>query len=100
MIAHDSGPSCSATERLFFERLARAERLVADQRLRVRRLKVGGFDIAQPQALLRLMEAVTEQFRSAWRLYRVHQAPPPLQLGVWPVSAAPSPARGLAGRAP
>lgn len=59
-----------AAEEFFLQFLERAERLVAVQRRRVLQLEGRGLDLAQAQALLKLMEAVTEQFHVAWRLFR------------------------------
>jgi hypothetical protein len=90
------GPGFDATE-LAFRRLVRAEHMLAAQRARVRQLEYGGFDVARPRALLRLMEAITSQFRTTCRLLRAYQAPH--RSGVSP--APPTlPTRSLGSRGP
>lgn len=86
---HEFALSGDDTERLLFERIVRAERLVAAQRLCIGRLQARGSDIAQPQALLGLMEAITEQFRTAWMLFRAHPPVPPVRPGVRSTPATP-----------
>jgi capsular polysaccharide biosynthesis protein len=90
MVTVDSGPPSGGRERLLLERVARAERLLAAQRVLVRKLENGGFDITQPRALLQLMEAVTEQFRTTCRLFRTYRPPPPIRREVSRAPPAPS----------
>jgi hypothetical protein len=62
-----------AQENLISERVARIERLLAAQRVRVHRLEAQGLDISKPLALLKLMEAIAHQFRKAWKLMHAQQ---------------------------
>jgi hypothetical protein len=70
----------NAREEVLSARVARAERLLEDQRLRVHRLRACGLNASAALALLHLMESVTEQFRTAWRLIRAY--PQPLKIAV------------------
>ena len=87
------------TEQLFLERISRAERRVATQRQYVCRLEAGGLDVGRPLSLLWLMEAITEQLRTARRLYRASRALAP-DNGAWVPSAIARQARRSPVRSP
>ena len=55
-------------ERLLLKRVQRVEWLVDAQRRRLLQYEASGMDLVQPRALLKLMEAVAEQFQVAWGL--------------------------------
>jgi len=76
MVADQSKPPLGAKAELFAERVALAEHLLAAQRLRISQLEADGFDLARPRALLRLMEAIAEQFRIACQLFEAHERSP------------------------
>src|SRR5262245_17176203 len=66
-----------AQERLFTQNILRAERLLASQRRQVHRLQALGFETEQSLALLKLMESITEQFYTAWRILLAYPLPLP-----------------------
>lgn len=84
----------SSAERLILERVARAERLLAEQRRRVLRWEESGLDLAEAQAVLKIMESITAQFHLAWRLFQdfgQHPATPAADPVMHPVDAGSGP---------